>query len=46
MMTFVEWFLTELPSFLMAEPVCYFVGFAMLFVVVSLIRSIVNIHRF
>ena len=37
------WFLTQLPDFLMSEPVCYFVGFAMLFVVIGLFKSIINI---
>ena len=44
MMTFVSWFLNELPNFLMAEPVCYFVGFGFLFVVLALFKSIINIR--
>lgn len=45
MMTFISWFLSELPDFLMSEPVCYFVGFGFLFVVVQLFRNIITIHR-
>lgn len=44
MKTFVSWFLTELPNFLMAEPICYFVGFGFLFVVLALFKSIINIR--
>lgn len=45
MMNFMTWFLTQLPSFLMSEPICYFVGFGFLFVVISLIRGLMTIHR-
>lgn len=45
MKDFVIWFLTMLPDFLMSEPMCYFVGFAFLFVTLALFRAIVNIHR-
>lgn len=45
MMEFCMWFLSELPDFLMAEPICYLVGFGFLFVVLALFKSIVNIHR-
>ena len=44
MMAFVSWFLEELPNFLMREPICYFVGFGFLFVVLALIKSIINIR--
>lgn len=45
MIDFVMWFLSELPDFFMAEPICYLVGFGFLFVVLALFKSIVNIHR-
>lgn len=44
MMVFVSWFLEELPNFLMREPICYFVGFGFLFVVLALFKSIINIR--
>lgn len=44
MKDFVLWFIDQLPSFLMSEPINYFVGFAMLFVVVSLVRQIINLR--
>lgn len=44
MKDFCLWFLTELPDFLLAEPICYFVGFGFLFVVIAIIRSIINIR--
>lgn len=43
MMDFTSWFLSELPDFLMAEPICYFVGFACLFLVAGLVRQIINL---
>lgn len=43
MIDFTEWFLSELPNFLLAEPICYFVGFACLFVVAALVRQIINL---
>lgn len=45
MMTFITWFLEQLPAFLMSEPICYFVGFAFLFVTVALFQRIINIHH-
>lgn len=45
MMDFCLWFLTELPAFLMSEPICYLVGFFFLFVVVALFKYIASIHR-
>lgn len=44
MIDFCTWFLTELPDFLMSEPMCYFVGFAIAFVVLSLIRDMIHIR--
>lgn len=43
MKTFVLWFLEQLPSFLLSEPMCYFVGFAFLIVTVRIIRDVVRI---
>mgnify|MGYP004515145143 CR=1 FL=1 len=43
MKTFVLWFLEQLPSFLLSEPMCYFVGFAFLIVTVRIIRDIIRI---
>lgn len=43
MKDFVLWFLTELPSFLMTEPICYFVGFAFLFVVIAVFQRIIRL---
>ncbi len=46
MMNFCMWALSELPAFLMSEPICYFVGIAFVLVIVGVIKSIVNINRF
>lgn len=43
MKTFVLWFLEQLPSFLLSEPMCYFVGFAFLIVTIRVIRDIIRI---
>lgn len=45
MKEFCLWFLTELPDFLMAEPVCYFVGIAFLIIVVGIFIRIINLGR-
>lgn len=45
MMDFCLWFLSELPDFLLSEPICYLVGFFFLFVVIVLVRNILTIHR-
>lgn len=39
------WFLEELPGFLLAEPVCYFVGFALGFVILALIRDMLHLNN-
>lgn len=41
---FCMWWLSELPDFLLAEPICYFVGLAILFVVAGLVRQIINLR--
>lgn len=43
MKSFVLWFLEQLPSFLLSEPMCYFVGFAFLIVTIRVIRDIIRI---
>lgn len=43
MQLFALWWLEELPAFLMSEPICYFIGFAFLIVVVRIIREIIHI---
>jgi hypothetical protein len=43
MKTFVLWFLEQLPSFLLSEPMCYFVGFAFLIVTIRIIRDVIRI---
>jgi hypothetical protein len=43
MKTFVLWFLEQLPSFLLSEPMCYFVGFAFLIVTIRVIRDVIRI---
>lgn len=45
MKEFSLWFLTQLPDFLLSEPICYFVGFGMLFVVVALFKRLTTFHR-
>ena len=45
MKAFILWFLSELPDFLMSEPICYFVGFMIAFFVVALIRNIMFVSR-
>lgn len=45
MKDFVMWFLVNLPDFLMAEPICYLVGFGFLFVVLALFKAILNVHH-
>lgn len=43
MKDFTFWFLEQLPVFLMSEPMCYFVGFAFLMVVISVFKDIISI---
>lgn len=43
MQSFFIWFLEQLPAFLMAEPLCYFVGFAFLLVVIRVIRDVIHL---
>ena len=44
MMDLMSWFLTQLPPFLMSEPISGFVGFGFLFVTLALFKAIVNIR--
>lgn len=43
MMDFSLWFLEQLPDFLMTPPISAFVGFWFLFVVIVLVRRLINI---
>ena len=43
MKSFVLWFLEHLPSFLLSEPMCYFVGFAFLIVTIRIFRDVIRI---
>lgn len=43
MKDFCLWFIEQLPSFLMAEPVCYFVGFFFSFAIIGLIARLMHI---
>lgn len=42
-MELMSWVLGELPSFFLSEPVSLFLGFGILFAVISLIRAIINL---
>lgn len=41
--SFVEWFLSNIPTFLMSDPIIYFVGFGFLGFTIKLFRDLVNI---
>lgn len=43
-MNFSLWFLSQLPDFLMSEPISAFTGLAVLFVVVSLFNRIIHMR--
>ena len=43
MKAFCLWFIDQLPTFLMAEPVCYFVGFFFSFAIIGLVVRLMNI---
>lgn len=45
MQNFVMWFLNNLPTFLLSEPVKYFVGFWFAGLTVLLIKRILNISK-
>ena len=40
---FVEWFLSNLPDFLLAAPINQFLGFAFLAVTIKLFKQIINV---
>ena len=42
MKDFVLWFMSQLPDFLMTEPISAFTGLAILFVVSALVRRMMN----
>lgn len=41
--SFVEWFLTNIPSFLMSDPIIYFVGFGFLAWTIKLFKDLISI---
>lgn len=45
MKTFSLWFIEQLPEFLMADPVIYFVGLAFGLLVIGLFKSLINIKK-
>lgn len=44
MMNFSFWFLSQLPDFLMSEPISAFTGLAVLLVVISLFNRIIHMR--
>lgn len=44
MRDFVTWFLSQLPGFLMAEPISAFTGIAILFAVAALVRRMMHMR--
>lgn len=44
MKDFVVWFMSQLPSFLMAEPISAFTGLAILFVTAALVRRMIHLR--
>ena len=45
MQDFCVWFLQELPAFLMAEPIVYFVGLFFSFFIIKLIGNIFGLGK-
>lgn len=45
MMSFVSWFVQQIPTFLLSEPISAFTGIAILAFVVGLTRRIMSVHR-
>lgn len=43
MQAFITWFLSELPGFLVAEPIRYFVGFFFLGITIRYFRILIHI---
>lgn len=41
---FTLWFIEQVPSFLMAEPICYFVGFGFLIITISVIKKTIHLN--
>lgn len=44
MINFTTWFLSELPAFLMSEPIIYFVGVLVSFGIVALIGRLLRVR--
>lgn len=45
MQTFITWFLNNLPSFLLSDPIIYFVGFWFAGLTILLIKRILNLSN-
>lgn len=45
MMSFVSWFMTQLPAFLMSEPISAFVGIWLLLWVSTLFWRMAGVHK-
>lgn len=45
MMSFVTWFVQQIPAFLLAEPISAFTGLAILAFVVGLTRRMMSVSR-
>lgn len=45
MQQFSLWFLNNIPSFLLAEPICYFVGIAILAFIIKCILSLCGLSE-
>ena len=39
---FFQWFINEIPTFLLTPPISYFAGIALIIAVVHLIRALMN----
>ena len=44
MKDFCLWFLQQLPTFLLSEPICYLIGFAFLLLTVKVFTSLCHIN--
>lgn len=44
MMTFIVWFMGQIPAFLMSEPISAFTAIAVLIAVAALVRQIIHMR--
>lgn len=44
MKNFSLWFLEELPSFLLSEPIIYFIGIGTFAVIVKIVKDFIQFH--